>query len=109
MAEEKKSRVESVMSSGSKSKKKKPKKKAKKSGHKVHKMHISRTANDKYTAEHEFEPGTDGVTPPPETHGLENIDELKDHVGEHMAPEEPQSEQAQGPQTAGAPTPSMGM
>lgn len=114
MAEEKEGRVKSVMSGGDKKKKSKKKKsKKKKHSSKVHKMHLSRTANDKYTAEHEFEPDASGVAPPSETHGLENIDELKDHVAEHMAPQENEEQANQTPAEpapgGGAPSPMMGM
>lgn len=61
----------------------------KKSSHRVHKMHISRTDNDKYLAEHEFEAPEMGMAPKGETHSLNTVDELADHVKEHMgAPEE---------------------
>lgn len=93
------SRTHSTMGGG----KKKSKKKGK--GKKAHKMTIRRSANGGYIAEHSYQPeGPEQMAPEPEEHTVPDIEALKEHVGEHMAPEE-QQEQAPAP----SPSPAAGM
>jgi len=53
----------------------------------VHKLHIRHSKNGGYIAEHEFNDGS-----PSEEHTIGDLDELKQHIDDHMAqgPEESQ-------------------
>lgn len=83
--------------------KKKSSKKKKKSGKHVHKMHISHTANGKYNVEHEFPPESGE---PNEVHGINDMDELQQHVAENMGPPPQAQAAAPAPQGGGgAPEP----
>jgi hypothetical protein len=107
MAEEKKSRVASVMGGSSQPKKKK-KSKAKKSKKPVHKMHIRHSANGGFIAEHESAPAGEGELPTPnEEHTLPDMAALQAHVGEHM--QQPDEEEAQGPETPPSPAAQPGV
>lgn len=110
MAEEhkKKSRTASALSSG-KAKSSKSKSHGGKSKH-PSEIHIKKTANGKFLAKHVFDKGGgDGMPQPDETHALNDIDELKDHIGEHMGGEEGGLAQPQGGLAQPAqPSPMMG-
>ena len=100
MAEEKKSRAKSVMSS-SKPKKAKTKKSAKKTHKPVHKLHIRHAANGGYISESEFPPQAEGAQPTPnEEHALPDMAALQQHVSDHM--QQPQQEEQPQPQAGSA-------
>jgi len=91
-----KSRAGAAMSGEDKAKSK-PKKAAKKKSRKVHRMEIKRAANGGYIATHHFkqEPGEVGPAPESEDNALSDMNQLHDHLDEHMGPED---EAAEGPQ-----------
>jgi hypothetical protein len=84
-----KERVKSTMGGSKKAKKKsKGKKKS------VKEMHIRHAANGGYIVKHDLEKDSGGMPQEAEEHQVGDMNELQDHVADHMA-EQPQAAQAQ--------------
>lgn len=96
----KESRAKSAMSGEKKSKKKSKKKSG--NGKHVHKMTISHAHGGKYQIDHDYGPEN---APDEMPHQAANMDELTQHVQDHMQPPEQEPEQPQPAQpAAGSPT-----
>ncbi len=104
-----KSRAESALSKVTKKAKSRTAKGGKGKGHKgkIRSIRLEKTSNGKFLAHHQFEPDANGVTEPDQTHALNDMDELHDHLDDHLSgPEEP--EEPQGAPSQPAPMSSMG-
>lgn len=85
-------RAKSVMGS---SKKKSSKKKKKSSGKKIHSMRVRHTSNGRYSVDHFDTPEAESANMPSETHGINDMDELQEHMAQNMQPQEQGEEQAE--------------
>jgi hypothetical protein len=95
------SRAEKTLKPKSKSKKGKSKK------HKIRAIHISPTDNDAFVAQHDYQPDEEGNTPPSTTHALGDVDQLQQHLADHLGGGAPAGGGEPAPAEA-APAPAAG-
>lgn len=93
-------RAKAVMGSKKKSGSKKKASK-KKGGKKLHELRVRHTANGRYNVDHFNTPEASAANMPDETHGVSDMDELQQHMADHM--QAPQQEEAAEMPQGGAP------
>lgn len=100
---EKQSRGEHVLAGDKKKTKKSGKKKSDKKGKKAHRIHIRKAANGGFIAENHYKAEAGGQMPEMEEHSIPDLDQLHQHIDEHMSPDEEQEEAAEHAGPAQAP------